>query len=252
MYNLLIAALLAVLVFAGVAAWLGPIAAVVPAIGVLLLAMFLLARRTGAAVNAELQGVAPLLQQRRIDEAQTKLVRIKEQYGRWQFLLSSQIDAQLGVIDYLQMKWEEAAPKLESGKFRNPVALLCLGCIDWRKGRKAEAVKRFEAAASASSQDVTVYVVWATLLTRDAQHIQALEAVAKGLKAVPDNKVLKELQGRIANKKKIEVDRFGETWYQFFPEEYAQKMVMRGSRLPTPPLGNQPQPRFGARHAPRR
>lgn len=252
MYNLLIALSLALAAFAGVTAWLGAIPAILPAIGVLLLALFLLARRTGAAVNAELQGVAPLLQQRRIDEAQTKLVRIKERYGRWQFLLAGQIDAQLGVIDYLQMKFDEAAPKLEQGKFRNPVALVCLGCIDWRRGQKAEAVKRFEAAASAGSQDVSVYLVWATLLARDGQHAEALAAVAKGLKAMPDNKILKELQGRIANKKKVEVERFGETWYQFFPEEYAQRMVMRGSRLPTPPMANQPQPRFGARHAPRR
>jgi tetratricopeptide (TPR) repeat protein len=252
MYNLLIAALLSLVVFVGITAWLGWIPALLPAIGVLLLALFLLARRTGAVVNAELQSVAPLLQQRRIDEAQTKLVRVKEQYGPWQFLLAGQIDAQLGVIDYLQLKFEEAAPKLERGKFRNPVALLCLGCIDWRRGQKAEAVKRFEAAASASSQDVTVYVVWGTLLARDSQHTAALEVMAKGLKAVPDNKVLKELQGRIANKKKVEVERFGETWYQFFPEEYAQKMRMRGTRMPPPPMANQPQPRFGARHAPRR
>ncbi|MEZ4239325.1 MAG: hypothetical protein R3F59_24855 [Myxococcota bacterium] len=240
--------------FAGITAWLGPVAAVVPAIGVVVLAMFLLARRTNAQVTAELQGIAPLLQARRIDEAQTKLVRVKEQYGRWQFLLAGQVDAQLGVIDYLQTRFDEAAPKLEKGKFRNPVALTCLGCIDWRKGRKDAAVKRFESAAAASSQDPTVYVVWATLLARDGQHAEALKALTDGLKALPDNKVLTDLKSRVANKKKIDVDRLGEAWYQYFPEEYAQKMMMRGSRVPSPMQQQMQQqaPRFGARHAPRR
>jgi hypothetical protein len=252
MYNLLIGVILGILVFGGITAWLGPLPAILPAVGVLFLALFLLARRTGRLVTAEMEGVAPLLQARRIDEAQTKLVGIKEKYGPWQFLVAGQIDAQLGVIDYLQMKFEEAAPKLERGRFRNPMALLCLGCIDWRRGRKVEAIARFQSAASASSQDVTVYAVWATLLARDHQATQALEVLARGLKAVPGNKVLTELQGRVANRKKIEVDRLGESWYQYFPEEYAQKMAMRGSRFPSPPMANQPQPRFGARHAPRR
>jgi tetratricopeptide (TPR) repeat protein len=252
MLNLLLALALAAASFVAVTLWLGPIAAVAPALGVLLLALFLLSRRTAAQVNAELQGVAPLLQARRIDEAQTKLTVIKERYGRWQFLLAGQIDAQLGVIDYLQLKFDEARPKLEAGKWRNAVALCCLGCIDWRQGRKDEAVKHFAAAAQASSQDVMVYQVWATLLARDGQRTEALAAVADGLKAIPDNAPLQDLQSRIANKKKIDTDRFGEAWYQFFPEEYAQKMVMRGTRGPSPLAARMPQPRFGARNAPRR
>src|SRR5262245_993027 len=119
MYNLILA-LLTGLSFLGVV-WvaIGPLAAIAPAIGASLVAMFLLTRRTGRLVQAELTVVTTRLQQRRIDEAQTKLVQVKQKYGPWQFLLSGQVDAQLGMIDYLQRKFDAAVPKLESGKWRN-------------------------------------------------------------------------------------------------------------------------------------
>lgn len=252
MYNVLLSLAAALVVFVAVTLGIGWIAAILPAVVVLVGALVFLARRTNGQVQAELASVGPMLQQRRIDEAQTKLVRVKQQYGPWQLLLAGQIDAQLGMIDYLQLKFDEARPKLDAGKWRNATALCCLGCIDWRRGRKAEAVKQFAAAAAASSQDVTLYCVWATLLARDGQRAEALAAVAEGLKAIPANPQLTDLQQRIANKKKLDPSAWGEAWYQYFPEEYAQKMMMKGTRGPPPLQGQLPQPRFGARHAPRR
>lgn len=254
MYNLLLALLAGVVTFVVVALWLGPVAAVFPAVGVLVLVLFLLSRRTGKLVSDELAGVGPLLQQRRIDEAETKLVAVKEKYRQWQFLLAGQIDSQLGMIDYLQLKWDSARPKLEAGKWRNAVALTCLGAIHYRQGRKAEAWKSFAAAAAVGSSDVTIYCVWATLLARDGLRTEALDAVSAGLKELPNSAVLKDLQQKIANKKKIDTKSFGDAWHQYFPEELAQQMVMRGTRGPSP-LANrigQVQQRPGARHAPRR
>src|SRR5688572_20877219 len=151
MYNLLLAMLAGIVTFAGVTAALSAVAAVLPALGVFGLAMFLLARRTGQLVQQDLASVGTLLQQQRVDEAQTKLVLVKERYSRWQFLLAGQIDAQLGLIDYLQLKFDEAKPLLEAGKWRNAPVLARLGLIEWRRGQKTEAYKLLEAATQASS-----------------------------------------------------------------------------------------------------
>jgi tetratricopeptide (TPR) repeat protein len=255
MYNLVIAAGAALVSFAAVWAWLGPIAAIVPALGVFIAAVFVLTRRTGQQVSAELAAVPALLQQRRIDEAETKLVHVKERFGRWQLLLAGQIDAQLGIIDYLQRKFDSAVPKLEAGSWRNGPVLACLGAIDWRKKNKDAAWKRFEAATKASSEDAMIWIVYATLRAREDQRAEALEVLSRAVKALPNNAMLKDLQGRIANKQKIDTGRFGEGWYQYFPEDLAQHMATRGMRggpllpgMPQPPQ----QPRFGAKNAPRR
>lgn len=254
MYNLFLALAAGALTFLLVMAGFGPLAAIFPALVVAVGALFLLGRRTSQLVQADLAGVPGMLQQRRIDEAQTKLLLVKEKYGPWQFLLAQQIDGQLGVIDYLQMKFDEAYPKLEAGKWRNGTVLGFLGAIDYRRKDKPAAWKRFEAAVTATPEDPTLWLVYATLRTREGERSEALEVMARAVKALPNNAMVKELQGRIANKQKIEVSRFGEGWYQYFPEEFAQQMVMRGTRGPSqfPGMPQQPQPRFGARHAPRR
>lgn len=254
MYNLLLAVLAAVVTFTASAIVFSPVAGVLPALLVLGLALFLLARRTGALVQAELAALAPLLQARKVDEAVTLLNGVKERYGRWQFLLAGQIDAQLGMMDYLQMRWDDARPKLEAGKWRNWAALTCLGCIHYRQGRKAEAWASFSAAADAASKETMIYAVWATLLVRDGLRKEALEALARGLEAQKDSQMLKELQAKVANQKKVDTAAFGDAWYQFFPEDLMKEMAMRGRRGAGPMGAPQaPQaPRIGARHAPRR
>jgi hypothetical protein len=254
MYNLILALAAGLVLFVAVGLWLGWVAAILPALAIAVTAMFLLSRRTSRLVEAELATLPALLQNRRIDEAQTKLVHVKERYGRWQFLLAGMMDVQLGLIDYLQLRFAEAKPKLESGKWRNGVALTCLGCIDYRNGNKDGAWKNFAAATAATTNDPMLYVVRATLLARDGLRAEALAAVSEGLGNLPDSQVLRDLKNKIANKQKIDIKAFGEGWFQYFPEELVAQMSMRGTRGgPSPLFGKLPQqPRPGARHAPRR
>lgn len=254
MYNIAISFGAGFAVFLLTSLALGPIPAVIPGLLITGITMFLLSRRIGALVEAEMAELVPMMQERRIDEAVAKLASIKSKYGRWQMLLEGQMDAQIGMIDYLQMKFDEALPRLEAGKFRNWTALVCIGCIHWRKGRKDQAYEAFSSAASAASTEPLVYMVWTTLLVRDGKREEALVAIDQGVKALPDNQTLKNLRKTVANKKKISTKHFPQTWYQFFPEEMAQQMMMRGRKGPVPE-GAQAmpqQPRFGARQAPRR
>ncbi|MCB9685105.1 MAG: hypothetical protein H6738_07220 [Alphaproteobacteria bacterium] len=253
MYNLLLALAAGTVVFGLTAAALSPIAGVLPALIVVGGTLYALGRRTNTIVQAELAGVGPLLQQRKIDEAVALLEGVKARHGKWQFLLSGQLDAQVGLLDYLQMKWDTARPKLEAGKWRNWTALVCLGAIDYRQGRKDEAWKRFAEASDAAPNEILVYQIQATLQVRDGLRKEALETVARGLEANKDHQALKDLQSRIANQKKIDTGAFGENWFQFFPEDLMKQAVMRGRKGATP-AGPVPQqaPRIGARHAPRR
>lgn len=248
MYSLAIAVAAGVAVFGAVAAWLGVIAGIIPGIAVVIVTMFFLSRRVGQTVEAEMQTIVPLLQSRKVAEAQQKIRDMKATYGNWQFLLSGQLDAQLGMLEYMQMNFDQALPLLVSGKWRNWSALVCIACIHYRRGRKEQAWEAFDAAASAADKESIIYGVWATLLLKDGKRTEALAAVARGLKAQPESQVLKELQSKIANKKKLKAPKmFGEAWMQFFPEEMAQQMMLRGQRG-----GVMQAPRLGARHAPRR
>jgi len=252
MYNILISVVAGLAVFGLASAWLGPIAGFFPALLVMGGVMFWLSRRTGAMVEAEIQAVVPLLQARKIEEAERRLNAVKTKYGRWQIMLEGQIDSQLGMIDYLQMKWDDALPKLEKGKWRNWTALTCIGCIHWRKGNKTAAYQALEEAAGVGASEPLIYLVWATLLAREGNRTRALEVLDQGIKELPESQHILNLQKTLANKKKVNTKVFPQTWYQFFPEEMAQQMVMRGRRDgKVPGMPDAPNQRISARRAPR-
>lgn len=250
MLNLLISAALGIATFVVVAAIYTPVAAVLPALLVLGIALFLLTRRIGRLVDAEMRKLVPMLQAQQIEPARAHLDSIKQRYGRWQVLLEGQIDAQLGMLDYLQMKWDEALPKLQKGRFRNWQAQVCIGAIHYRKGDREKAWEELSAAVGTAPKEAIVYVVFANLLLRAGDRTRALAILDQGLKSLPDSELLQRLHKDVANKRKIKPESFPETWYQFFPEDLLKSHLVRGRK------GGQPmpmqQPRFGARMAPRR
>ena len=115
------------------------IAGVIPGVLLAVVAYIVLARRTGqqlqAIVNeamAEFQGMDNIAPPRTPAEAQrlrnlqlSKIAAGKEilrrgfALGPWQFLVSKQIHAQIGAIDYMQMDWGEARTSLEQAWSRN-------------------------------------------------------------------------------------------------------------------------------------
>lgn len=252
MINLMIAAGAAAVVATLVGLWLGPVASVVPALFVLPVLLFLLSRRTAAAVQAELQPLESLLQARRIGDAQALLESVRSRHARWQFMLSGQIDGQLGMMDYVQLKWDMALPKLEKGSWRNWTSLMCIGAIHYRKGDKTAAYTLFEKARRVGAKETMVYCVWSTLLLRDGKREDALAVVGRGLEKQPDSQLLKAVKNKIANKKKVDPKMFGDAWFQFFPEDMARTMVMRGRRDGQALPGQPEAPRVGIRRAPRK
>ena len=245
MRNPLIGLGAAVVVFGIVALSVTPIAAVVPALMAGLITFGVLGYRTGKAVQAEMEQVVGLLQMQNQAGARQKLLDIQARYSNHQPLIGGQVAAQLGMMDYVQMKWDVALPNLMKGKWRNWAALVCIAGVHHRKGDLEKTWEFLEKARKASKKEPMVYLVHAVLLTRGEQREEALGVLAVGLENLPDSKLLKELRNTIANKKRVDVSKFPQSWYQFFPEDYAQRMAgrMQGVR----PGGNFPQPRMSKR-----
>ena len=175
MYNILIATGVSVALFVLVSALMSPYAAVIPAVLVFGILLFVLTRRLGQQVQEEMTKLVPLLQQRKVSQAEKLIRDVQQRYGKWQVMLTGQLDAQLGMIYYLQMKWDKAMPLLEKGKWRNWAAMVCIACVHYRQKRQDENLKAFEAAAAVGKKEAMVHVVWATLLTRAASAMRRLK-----------------------------------------------------------------------------
>ncbi|MBN2798386.1 MAG: hypothetical protein JXX28_04500 [Deltaproteobacteria bacterium] len=224
MYNTLLSVAAGLAVYALIALTTQPLAAIFPALIATAVVFFFLNRRTGQQVSLALEAAMASLKEQKIDEGVRVLLEVRERYRLWQPLLGRQIDAQLGMIRYVQMQWDDALPLLQHGAWRNWTAQTCVGAIHYRQGDKDQAWKSFAGAAKVAPRETIIYLVWATLLTREGLREEALAALGQGLKAAPASEDLQRLQRVVANKKKIEPRTFPQSWYQFFPEDIAKQL----------------------------
>jgi len=88
-------------------------------------------------------------------ERTREIIRTGFPLAKWQYLVTEQIHAQLGALDYMEQKYKEARPHLEKAWGRNWQSHAMLACIDYREGKKAEAVERMIKLESVAGSDGT-------------------------------------------------------------------------------------------------
>lgn len=224
MYSILAAAVAAGIAFAIVALTMSPVAAVFPAVVAFGVVAIVLLRR---AVNGTQEMMLPLqslMQAGKVEETEALLLNVQSTWGKWMPMLHGQVEAQRGMLDYVRMQWNDALPKLEAGQWRNWIAQGCIGCIHYRKGDKDKAFELFAKAAKTGSKEPLAHILRAVMLNKDGRRDDALNALGEATTALPGNKQIADLQARIANKKRVDTVRFGQGWYQFWPEELATRM----------------------------
>ncbi len=247
MYNLLISLGVAGLAF-GIGAAMGQwVYGFAPAMLVLPVVYFLLARRTGQQLEVIMTRAGAELQAGRLKPAR-EIIETGYALGPWQFLITQQIHAQLGALEFMQRNYKQARPLLEKAWKRNWQAQGMLGILDARAGKHDEALVRLGKASLLAKREPLYWALTCWLLL-DAKRVdEAQRKVVEGLETVENSKSLKELQTAIANDKlkRFRWDRaFGQTWYQFFPEQ-AQAQAQRGQAANDPRMRNRktfPQPR---------
>ncbi len=259
MYNLLIAVAAAIISFLlgfFVAGW---IAGFVPALLALVGVYLLLARRTQRMLEARLSGVMPAMQAGKLDDVRATL-RSCLPLGRWQFLVTAQIESQLGQVDYLdgirlkmmkqaanaQVRFGEARGHLERAWSRDWRAQAVLAAIHQREGRIEDALKVLAAAKRPAKSEAIFWALYAWVLNEAHRRDEALQVLGEGLKENPKSKGLLGMQEALSNKRRPVMSEFGEAWYTFFPEDIPREQMMemaqqqQGKR---PPPKTYPMPR---------
>lgn len=232
MYSIFAAVGAALIAFVLVSLLMSPVAAMVPAVLVLGIVGIVLLRRATNGAQVALAPMQPLMQAGKIEEVDALLVEAQRKWGKWMPTLTGQLNAQRGMLDYVKQNWDDALPKLEKGKWRNWMAQGCIASIHYRKGNKDEAFAMYKSATKAGNKEPLAWIVRSVMLNKDGQRDEALAVVNEGLTHIPGNRQLVDLQQRLANKKRIDTARFGQGWYQFFPEELARQMQATRGKTP--------------------
>jgi tetratricopeptide (TPR) repeat protein len=213
------------------------IAGFAPAVIVLVVTYYLLARRTSSRLQAIMEAAGKAAQRQKLDEAR-KILESARPLGRWQFLVEAQVEAQLGALDYILRDFAAARPHLQKAFSRNWMAQGMLAAIDFRDGNIDAAAKRLEKANLFARKEALYWGLYAYIYAEGKRQDEALVILGRALKLLPQNEALKGMQQAVSNRKKLRMKDFGDTWYTFFPEQFpmrrAAQQAMQGRGYPMP------------------
>jgi tetratricopeptide (TPR) repeat protein len=234
-------AAVAVGVAAAFVPFVGPIGAPLPALVAGAAVYLLLVRRVNARLQGEMAGIQALLMQKNIDGALATLEGIKRRFGRWVFLLASQIDGQIGAILYMKRDFDAARPYLERAFVRNWDAKLMLACllsgqVTDKKGKERRADlpavdKLLDRVVRYTPKQGLLWSTWAWLHWSAGNTTRALEILARGKQALGETDPhLSANMLALQNDKKLKMKGYGDSWYAFHLEQHPMALqAQRGN-----------------------
>jgi tetratricopeptide (TPR) repeat protein len=140
------------------------------------------------------------------------------QFSSRQFLVKGSIDGQIGVVQYLRKKNEEAEPLLVAASMQHYIAKAMLGILQWKRGDKKKARETFDLALKAGKKESLLYAVYAYVLLEMGDRNRAIEILNKGLEICKGDERLITNRNLLQNGKALKMKVYGEQWYQFLLE----------------------------------
>ncbi len=207
--------------------------AMVPAVFVMMLAYFLLARRTMKQFEAIVTGVGKKLQTPppRFDQA-IRTLEGAYPLASWQFGIKSQISSQIGTIYFLQKEFNKALPYLQTpapallGHWM-PTAMLAV--VQYKKKQHEQVKQTLKTVIKQGKKEALPWCFAAYLYTQVGEQAAAQATLVDGLKATKDDQRVKDALLAVQNNKKIKMRAFKEQWYQFHlerpPAQYQQQQI---------------------------
>ncbi|WP_243384589.1 tetratricopeptide repeat protein [Geothrix alkalitolerans] len=135
-----------------------------------------------------------------------------------QFLVKGSIDGQIGVVQYLRKKNEEAEPLLASASMQHYIAKAMLGILQWKRGEKKKAKETFALALKTGKKESLLYAVYAYVLVEMGERDKAIEILNQGLGVCKGDERLITNRNLLQNGKALKMKVYGEQWYQFMLE----------------------------------
>lgn len=133
--------------------------------------------------------------------------------SRWQVLLKGQIHAQIGLLAYASGDEKRAEEHLPKAGMRATEAKLAHAALEYRRGRKAQALEALEMAIRANKKQIMPYHVAAWMLAKDGDRDAAINRLVQAEKVEPSNESTQENLTRLRNGKKLNMKRFGMGWF---------------------------------------
>jgi Tfp pilus assembly protein PilF len=218
MYNILIASGAAIvdfllLYYFGLTWWGALIVAMFLFVGV----YFFIARHVMKKVTVIMETAAKDLQGQRVEKA-IREMQSAFRFGKWQFTVNGQINAQIGMVYYMKRDFTTAFPYLEKAFIKNWAAMGMLA-ISYMKRNKSDKMREtFEKAVQVTPKESLLWNLYAYCLVEIGDSAKAKEVLERGLKKLPGEERIKLNLEALQEGKKMKMKSFGDMWLQFHLE----------------------------------
>ena len=175
----------------------------------------------GRQVQQELERIftraGELLKKQQFEKA-IEVMKEGYRFAPRQFLVKGSIDGQIGVVQYLRKKNEEAEPLLASASMQHYIAKAMLGILQWKRGEKKKAKETFDLALKTGKKESLLYAVYAYVLVEMGERDKAIDTLNRGLEVCKGDERLVTNRNLLQNGKALKMKVYGEQWYQFLLE----------------------------------
>jgi tetratricopeptide (TPR) repeat protein len=174
----------------------------------------------GRRVQTQLEGIfnrAGELLNRQPPQFDKAIEVMKEGYAlsNRQFMVRGSIDGQIGMVQYLRDKNDEAEPLLKSASMQHYMAKAMLAILQWKRGEKKSAKETFELALKTGKKESLLYATYAYVLNEMGERGQAIDVLNKGLGILKGDDRLLTNRNLLQNGKALKMKLYGAAWYQF-------------------------------------
>lgn len=205
--------------------------ALVPAVIVVIGTMIVLGRRTLKQMEAVFEKVGKELQNQRFDAA---VATMKAAYplARKQIGMTSQLEAQIGMIAYVRKDFNGSIPYFERSKrLGHWVGVAMLAVAYYKKKDHAKMRETFELVVTRAKKQGLAWNLYAYCLSQIGDEEGAQAVLARGVKASENDKRVAENLIAMQNGKKIKMKGYAEQWYQFHLEAPPMQTMMDGRSM---------------------
>ncbi len=233
MINLLISTGVAVaiaLIFVGLG--FGVWASTLPAMVVFLASNILLTRRVGKKVQVLATAAQKEIAAQKFDKG-IKILEEGLQFEKWQLLVGPELHANIGILYYVQKRFDEARPHLQKSSKRGPTgarARAMLACLAFQDHNEPAMANFFEQAVKAGKKESIVWAVYAWCVNKLGKRDQAIEVLSRAVAANPTDEKLKAGLVSLQNEKKLKMKAYSFEWLQFHLEKPPPDFSPNGGR----------------------
>jgi tetratricopeptide (TPR) repeat protein len=155
--------------------------------------------------------------------------------SRWQFLIATMIDGQVGTILYAhKQRLDEAQPYLEKAIVKNWYAKCMLAATHFKRREYDDMVRVFEETVKNNKEAAMAWAAYAWCEAKRGRRPEAIGVLERAMKELPDEDRLKRNLIALQNKKRINMKAFTPEWWVLHLER-PPGQVMAGGRMSAPP-----------------